>query len=40
MKVESNNNDAPAPPAVVDRTTWQAERDGLMVREKAYTPRR
>ena len=27
-------------PAVVDRATWQAERDALMVREKALHPRR
>ena len=26
-----------AMPAVVDRATWEAERDALMVREKAYT---
>jgi predicted dithiol-disulfide oxidoreductase (DUF899 family) len=24
-------------PAVVDRAAWEAERDALMVREKAYT---
>jgi predicted dithiol-disulfide oxidoreductase (DUF899 family) len=27
----------PALPAVVDRATWQAERDALLVREKAHT---
>src|SRR4051794_25040495 len=29
--------DAPALPAVVDRATWQAERDKLLAREKAHT---
>jgi hypothetical protein len=28
---------APALPAVVDRATWQAQLDGLLVREKAHT---
>jgi predicted dithiol-disulfide oxidoreductase (DUF899 family) len=33
-----DGNDTPAAmPAVVDRATWEAERDALMVREKAYT---
>jgi hypothetical protein len=45
MKDDSKNvelptaggNDTPALPTVVDRATWQAERDALLVREKAHT---
>jgi predicted dithiol-disulfide oxidoreductase (DUF899 family) len=34
---QSANPDAPTLPEVVDRATWQAERDALLVREKAHT---
>jgi predicted dithiol-disulfide oxidoreductase (DUF899 family) len=37
MTVETNNDAAPARPAVVDRAEWQAEIDKLRVREKAHT---
>ncbi|HEY2725276.1 MAG TPA: DUF899 family protein [Pseudonocardiaceae bacterium] len=45
MKDDSTNvalptaggNDTLSLPAVVDRATWQAERDALLVREKAHT---
>lgn len=33
----AGGNDTSALPAVVDRVTWQAERDALLVREKAHT---
>jgi predicted dithiol-disulfide oxidoreductase (DUF899 family) len=33
----TGGNPTPALPAVVDRATWQAERDALLVREKAHT---
>jgi predicted dithiol-disulfide oxidoreductase (DUF899 family) len=33
----AGGNDIPALPTVVDRATWQAERDALLVREKALT---
>ncbi len=37
MKDVSKNFRAPSQPAVVDRATFQAERDKLLVREKAHT---
>ena len=33
----ANHNDIPALPPVVDRATWQAQRDALLAREKAHT---
>ncbi|MBN9387505.1 MAG: DUF899 domain-containing protein [Chloroflexi bacterium] len=33
----TTDSDTPALPPVVDRATWQAERDKLLVREKAHT---
>lgn len=33
----AGGNDTLTLPAVVDRATWQAERDALLVREKAHT---
>ncbi len=36
-KAGSSNGDAAAQPEVVDRTTWQADLDKLLVREKAHT---
>lgn len=32
-----NDSKSPGMPRVVDRATWQAERDALLVREKAHT---
>jgi predicted dithiol-disulfide oxidoreductase (DUF899 family) len=37
MTDESTNRNAPSLPAAVDRATFQAELDGLRVREKAHT---
>ena len=36
-KAGSSKGDAAPQPEVVDRSTWQAELDKLLVREKAYT---
>jgi Bacterial protein of unknown function (DUF899) len=37
LPAPDGNDTLAAMPAVVDRATWEAERDALMVREKAYT---
>jgi predicted dithiol-disulfide oxidoreductase (DUF899 family) len=37
MEPTALGDDAPALPAVVDRATWQAQLDALLVREKAHT---
>lgn len=34
---KAGDTGSPALPAVVDRATWQAQLDGLLVREKART---
>ena len=37
MTEHGSSTTAPGAPPVVDRATWRAERDALLVREKAYT---
>ncbi len=37
MTQNRSSTSTPRSPRVVDRATWQAERDALLVREKAYT---